>query len=78
MKNLLSGLISLLIIIFMLFIHRNPKQLDINKYNNAIVIEKQHDPLIGYYMYIIHNDTIKLVRPYQTFYDKYNVNDTIK
>ncbi len=78
MKDLFYAILIALLLLTIYVGVKNDIQLEDKKFNNLILIEKEHDFLFGYQMTFKHeNDSIEWVRVYQIFYDKYNVGDTI-
>lgn len=80
MKNLFNALLStILIILYFTIVYSSDKQFESIEYNNTIVVEKQDDIILGKTMFLqISKDTVKQIRVYEIFYNKYNVGDTIK
>ena len=79
MKNLFYGILVFILLMCLFIIFKFDKQLENKKFNNAIVIEKDDDYMLGESLTVKYPDgSIRLELVYQIFYDKYEVGDTIK
>ena len=79
MKNVFYGLLSAIIFITIFGVYNADNHLQEPKHNGGVVVEKNNDPILGYSMYIKYGeDDVELQLVYQCFYERYEVNDTIK
>ena len=79
MKDVFYGLLSVIIFITIFGLFNAEKQFQKPEHNGGVVVEKNDNPIIGYCMYIKYDeDNVKFELVYQCFYERYEVNDTIK
>lgn len=79
MKDVFYGLLSVLIFIIFIALYNSDKKFQEPEHNGGVVVEKNDNPILGYVMHIKYEENVVAIElVYQCFYERYEVNDTIK
>ena len=79
MKDVFYGLLSVILFVTIFGLINADKQFQEPEHNGGVVVEKNDNPILGYVMHIKYDeDNVEFELVYQCFYERYEVNDTIK